>query len=251
MKRTFKADDVEDLRWRRETVKHDDFTVIERRELGMEGSRWFTGHEVVFRDESDGTYWLFYYRLGATEYQEHEELGDEVVCPQVHQVERTVTVWERAGLQGGVPTGNRKIYLASSWRNPAQPEAVEILRQAGHEVYDFRNPALGDSGFSWSAIDPYWEHWTPEKYVEALQHPLAVDGFAKDFAAMEWADTFVLLLPCGRSAHLEAGWAVGAGREVYVVHPDGEEPELMAKMATAIVPTVSDVLDLLKGKVAA
>ncbi len=30
----------------------------------------------------------------------------------------------------------RKIYVASSWRNPAQPEVVSALRSAGHLVYD-------------------------------------------------------------------------------------------------------------------
>ena len=34
----------------------------------------------------------------------------------------------------------RKIYVASSWRNEYYPEVVEKLREAGHEVYDFRNP---------------------------------------------------------------------------------------------------------------
>ena len=33
-----------------------------------------------------------------------------------------------------------KIYVASSWRNPYQPEVVAALKKAGHEVYDFRNP---------------------------------------------------------------------------------------------------------------
>jgi hypothetical protein len=139
----------------------------------------------------------------------------------------------------------RKIYLASSWRNPAQPAAVVQLRAAGHEVYDFRNPPE-QAGFGWEGIHPDWLNWTTAQYIEALDHPLAVAGFKADFDAMEWADTFVLLLPCGRSAHLEAGWACGAGREVYIVHPDGEEPELMAKMATAIVATVADVLHLLE-----
>lgn len=139
----------------------------------------------------------------------------------------------------------KKIYLASSWYNPDQPAAVTLLRSAGHDVYDFRNPHEGECGFSWSAIDPDWMRWTTEQYVEALSHPLAEHGYALDMDAMEWADTFVLLLPCGRSAHLEAEWAAGSGRELYIVHLDGQEPELMAKMATAIVPTVGDVVDLL------
>ncbi len=36
-----------------------------------------------------------------------------------------------------------KLYVASSWRNKEQPVVVEMLRQAGHEVYDFRAPHLG------------------------------------------------------------------------------------------------------------
>lgn len=31
------------------------------------------------------------------------------------------------------------IYVASSWRNTYYPEVVQALRDAGHEVYDFRN----------------------------------------------------------------------------------------------------------------
>lgn len=40
-----------------------------------------------------------------------------------------------------------KIYVASSWRNQHYPEVVRRLREAGHEVYDFRNPPHGDAGF--------------------------------------------------------------------------------------------------------
>ena len=34
----------------------------------------------------------------------------------------------------------RKIYVASSWRNGYYPDVVDKLREAGHDVYDFRNP---------------------------------------------------------------------------------------------------------------
>ena len=33
-----------------------------------------------------------------------------------------------------------KIYVASSWRNVFQQDVVAILRDLGHEVYDFKNP---------------------------------------------------------------------------------------------------------------
>ena len=120
-----------------------------------------------------------------------------------------------------------KIYLASSWRNPYQPSALLQLRDAGHEVYDFRHPKPDDNGFGWDQIDPNWKNWTPEEYRNALSHAVAQRGFKNDRDAMEDSDGCVLLLPCGRSAHLEAGWFMGMGRPVWIVIPEPVEPELM------------------------
>lgn len=123
-----------------------------------------------------------------------------------------------------------KIYLASSWRNPYQPAVLAILRAAGLDVYDFRNPAPGNTGFGWSQCDPdLKDDLTVERMRRVLAHPVAVDGFGHDFRAMQWADACVLLLPSGMSAHLEAGWFSGAGKPVVVLAPEIREPELMYK----------------------
>lgn len=134
-----------------------------------------------------------------------------------------------------------RIYVASSWRNIHQPIIVKSLRADGHEVYDFREPAPGVKGFAWSEIDPKWQSWTAKGYVAALNDPLAVNGYAHDLGAMQWADTCVLVLPCGRSAHLELGWMAGAGKRTIILTQDGEEPELMAKMATKICTSLDEV----------
>ena len=126
-----------------------------------------------------------------------------------------------------------KIYVASSWRNLEQPYVVGALRHHGHEVYDFRNPASG-AAFQWSEIDPNWKNWTAAEYRAALQTPIAEAGYRSDMDAMEWADICVLVLPAGRSAHLEAGWFAGRRKPVCILTRDGEEPELMAKMCFAI-----------------
>lgn len=131
----------------------------------------------------------------------------------------------------------RKVYLASSWRNESQPAVVGAIREAGHEVYDFRNPRPGNSGFHWSAVDPKWKDWTPRQFVQALSHPVAVSGFMSDFEAMMWADTGLLLMPSGRSAHLELGWMSGAGKATGVILADGE-PELMYGIADVLFTTV-------------
>ena len=140
----------------------------------------------------------------------------------------------------------RKIYVASSWRNESQPSVVRVLRDAGHEVYDFRNPTNDDHGFHWSEIDPDWQSWSSLAYIKALDDPISERGFRLDMDAMEWADTFVLVQPCGRSAHLEMGWATGQGKDtVMMLEFDCKvEPELMAKMCQHVCVGLPAVLKI-------
>lgn len=148
-------------------------------------------------------------------------------------------------LQKPLTTRPRKIYVASSWRNKFQQDVVAYLRDSGHEVYDFKNPHPDNTGFKWSEIDPEWLKWSAAQYRNALNHPIAEVGFSYDFNAMKWADTFVLVLPCGRSAHLELGWACGQGKQTIILTRDGEEPELMAKMADHICLSLFEVYTIL------
>ncbi|MBO4250274.1 MAG: hypothetical protein J5884_03355 [Paludibacteraceae bacterium] len=64
------------------------------------------------------------------------------------------------------------IYVASSWRNTYYPEVVSALRDAGHSVYDFRNPPSGDPGFHWTDVDEHCADWTPKQYQDNLSHEL-------------------------------------------------------------------------------
>ena len=136
-----------------------------------------------------------------------------------------------------------KIYVASSWRNHLQAGVVAALREMGHTVYDFRHPPQG-AGFGWKQIDKDWQSWTPSRWLEALAHPLAVAGFKSDMDALKWADACVLVMPCGKSAHLEFGYAVGAGKKTVYFQMEKAEPELMAKMADHIVTDFDALLDV-------
>lgn len=127
-----------------------------------------------------------------------------------------------------------KLYLASSWRNPYQSSTLESLRDEGFEVYDFKNPVPGNTGFSWRSCDPeLTTDLTVDRMRKVLAHPVARQGFKYDFDAMKWADACVLLLPSGMSSHLEAGWMGGAGKAVAVLAPEIREPELMYKLFDA------------------
>lgn len=135
----------------------------------------------------------------------------------------------------------KRIYLASSWRNPHQPWLVQLLRKEGHDVYDFRNPPHS-TGFSWPEIGLELPCSADEYRTALLTHPRAAQGFNADFAAMRWADVGLLVLPCGRSAHLELGWMAGAGKRTLILTQDNEEPELMALLADTICISVNEVV---------
>lgn len=139
-----------------------------------------------------------------------------------------------------------KVYVASSWRNQYYPEVVKVLRDAGHEVYDFRNPPHGKGGFHWSDVDPNFADWTVEQYCEGLKDSWSETQFASDLAAMEWADVCVLVLPCGRSAHTEAGWFAGRGCKTIAYIPEMQEAELMYKLFSHVTGSLEELVSLLR-----
>lgn len=148
----------------------------------------------------------------------------------------------------------RRVYVASSWRNAMQPGVVAALRASGIDCYDFRAPDSDDQrGFQWSDVMPSWrfDEWreggVPEvpvaEYLEGMSHPIALDGFASDFEAMNDCDCAVLVLPCGRSAHLELGWFAGQNRRTAIlVNGEAVIPELMYHLADYIAPSLFDLL---------
>jgi hypothetical protein len=147
----------------------------------------------------------------------------------------------------------RYVYVASSWRNPIYPDVLSALRSAGIGHYDFRNPN-DQTGFSWKEVggaDIAPDGFAPPKgadlvpvdqYLRMLAHPRARGGFDVDFAHLRQADTCILILPCGRSAHLELGWAAAAGKNTAILLEDPAEPELMYRMVDYLAPDLDDLL---------
>lgn len=141
---------------------------------------------------------------------------------------------------------SRYVYVASSWRCETQPTVIDALKIAGIDHYDFRNPPNG-TGFGWQEVMPSFDidnQLCPaDEYLAALDHERSVEGFDSDFHAMQRADTFVLVLPCGRSAHLELGWAAGAGKRTAVLL-DGPmvTPELMYRMVDFLAPDIESLM---------
>lgn len=125
-----------------------------------------------------------------------------------------------------------KLYVASSWRNPRLDDLFRVLRADGHECYDFR---ATNRSFNWAQINAAWDPANPvltaREHQGALRSAVALEAFDNDQGGLSWADAGVLVLPCGRSAHLEAGWLLGKGKTVFILLADGERPDLMNLLA--------------------
>jgi nucleoside 2-deoxyribosyltransferase len=138
-----------------------------------------------------------------------------------------------------------KVYVASSWKQTNNhADVVDALRAAGHEVYDYRNPSPGDHGCSWRQIDPAVTTMR-SRWWAALHHHIAAAAYAKDMNALDDADAVVMVLPCGKSAHMELAYGVGQGKiGIILADQYRDEPELLYNMAD-ICQDMGEVLDLL------
>lgn len=136
----------------------------------------------------------------------------------------------------------RFVYVASSWRNPFYTDVIKALRARDIPHYDFRHDG---AAFDWADVDPTWKSqdihrntYTAQQMQDLFTHPAAERGFAADDAALSEAYAVLMVLPCGRSAHLELGYAIGKHKETCILQPLAEEPELMYALADEHVATI-------------
>lgn len=128
-----------------------------------------------------------------------------------------------------------KIYIASSWRNKRQALTLaKILHSHGHEVDCFCDPSTGRYVAHVGLMSrEQREIWNAPKL---LTWGPAQKAFETDKTMLDWADTCILLLPCGNSAHIEAGYAVGQGKRLFIVgkFPPGQF-DVMYGFADALI----------------
>lgn len=115
---------------------------------------------------------------------------------------------------------SKTIYLIGSLRNPAIPElAKQIRKETGHEVFD-------DWFAAGPTADDSWQEYEKSKgvsYDNALSGYAARHVFDFDLHHLNRSDAAVLVLPAGKSGHLELGYCRGSGKRCFVLFD--KEPE--------------------------
>lgn len=137
-----------------------------------------------------------------------------------------------------------KIYLASSWKSERDVKLwAYTLRKKGHEVDAFCDESSGRFIFHFSEIgDP-----AELDAVNFLKNERTQKAFAEDKKWIDWADAVLLILPAGKSSHLEAGYAVGCGKKLIIWQDEFPKSEwdVMYGFAHLITDNISEVLEFL------
>jgi hypothetical protein len=132
-----------------------------------------------------------------------------------------------------------KIYIASSWKNeqPAKSLAM-ILREFGHEVDCFCDDSTGRYVFHFSEIGPI----DNIDAISFLQDKRSQRAFIEDKNHIDWSEAVVMLHPCGKSSHLEAGYAKGSGKKLFMLgtFPKGEF-DVMYGFADGLFRTIPEL----------
>ena len=134
------------------------------------------------------------------------------------------------------------IYLIGSLRNPKIIETAIKIRAAGHEVFD-----------DWIAAGPeaddYWQKYEIAKgnnYKQGLAGYAAKHVYEFDKFHLDRNDIAILILPAGKSGHLELGYMIGKGKLGYILLEDPDRWDVMYQFSTGVFYDINELIDELK-----
>lgn len=140
----------------------------------------------------------------------------------------------------------KSIYIIGSLRNPRIPEIGNAIRQLGIEAFDDWYAAGPEADDKWKEYEKGRGH----TYSEALAGYAARHVFEFDKHHLDRVESAVLVLPAGKSGHLELGYVAGSGKPTFVLFPDGEPDErwdVMYQFANKVFFSVEDMLNEFRG----
>jgi len=139
----------------------------------------------------------------------------------------------------------RVIYVIGSLRNKNIPIIANKLRQSlpGVEVFD-----------SWYAPGPHADDYLRDyckgkgfNYKQTLNDWAATHIFAFDKKHIMRATDVVMVMPAGKSGHLEFGWSLGKGKRGYVLFDsEPKRVDIMYQFSTDVFFDYQELATALK-----
>ena len=133
----------------------------------------------------------------------------------------------------------KSIYLAGSLRNPLVPIIGNKIRELGIDVFD-----------DWFAggkhADDEWRDYEKARghtYDQSLKGWAAKHIFEFDKHHLDRTDGLVMVMPAGKSSHLELGYTIGKGKPGFVLFDAvPERYDVMYQFATGVFFNVDDLI---------
>lgn len=140
-----------------------------------------------------------------------------------------------------------KVYIIGSLRNPVIPEVSETLRkETEYEVFDDWYAAGPEADDFWKSYEVNRGH----SYSEALDGYAAKHVFDFDKHHLDTSSAAILVLPAGRSGHLELGYMAGKGARTYILLDKGYVDEgrydVMYRFANIVTLDLQEIIKDLK-----
>lgn len=144
------------------------------------------------------------------------------------------------------------IYLAGSLRNKG---LVPVHLRIEEEL---KVPVFSDWLAAGPEADDYWKAYymqladpamtKREAYSWALQQPASVHVYEFDKRNMDMCDLMVLMLPAGKSGHLELGYFLGCGKPgiIYLDQEDDPRWDVMYQFASDVAFDEDNLIDCIR-----
>lgn len=132
------------------------------------------------------------------------------------------------------------VYLIGSLRNSLIPIAANHMRDAGLEVFDDWFGAGDEADDKWQA----YEKIRGRNYRDALAGHAAQHVFRFDEKFIKAADAVMLMLPAGKSGHMEFGVARGMGKPgVILLDGEPERFDVMYNFASLVTSDIAEATE--------
>lgn len=134
----------------------------------------------------------------------------------------------------------KSLYLIGSLKNEWISEVANSLRGLGYAVFDdWRSPGPD--------ADDHLRDYYRERgynYRQIMESYSAKQIFEYDKYHLERCDEAIMVMPAGKSGHLELGTVIGAGKNGYILFDkEPERVDIMHGFATGIFLSLEELLE--------
>ena len=132
------------------------------------------------------------------------------------------------------------VYVIGSLRHPRVRQVAAALRALKIEVFDDWHAAGPEA-------DDIWQQYEQERghtFREALAGKAAQNTWHYDKRNLDASSAGVLVMPAGKSGHLELGYLIGQGKPGYILlEAEPERWDIMYAFAAGVHYDVNEIIE--------